>query len=452
MVDIDKLVKDDGSEQSREIFWNQDLYNLEIERIFGRCWLFLTHESLIPKHGDFVSARMAEEEIIVCRQKDDSVRAFVNSCTHRGNQVCHAESGNTRAFVCNYHGWAYGTDGALVDIPLEQRCHAQVDKKECGLPQVRVESYRGFLYGCFDADAPSLEEYLDEFGWFLDTWMIGAGNGAELLGPPSKSILDCNWKVPAENFVGDAYHVGWTHAAALEVMGGELAELAGNRADMPFDDLGKQFTTRHGHGFGVIHNAATSIHTDRAAYDQFMADQLPKVTKNLGQERANLFNGHWNCTLFPNNSFLYGTNTFKVWHPRGPHQIEVWTWTLVHKDMDPELRKKIQKGAAFSFGTAGTLEADDGENMMTCTYSNRGALTRRGTLQSTMGMNHEGPHPDYPGIVGASFIGETSYRGFYRFYKEILKAEKWDAVRAKDDSWDSTFENRDFWVNNLNTA
>lgn len=48
MVDIDKLVKDDGSEQSREIFWNQDLYNLEIERIFGRCWLFLTHESLIP--------------------------------------------------------------------------------------------------------------------------------------------------------------------------------------------------------------------------------------------------------------------------------------------------------------------------------------------------------------------------------------------------------------------
>lgn len=140
-----------------------------------------------------------------------------------------------------------------------------MDKKECGLPQVRVESYRGFLYGCFDADAPSLEEYLGEFGWFLDTWMIGAGNGAELLGPPSKSILDCNWKVPAENFVGDAYHVGWTHAAALEVMGGELAELAGNRADMPFDDLGKQFTTRHGHGFGVIHNAATSIHTDRAA-------------------------------------------------------------------------------------------------------------------------------------------------------------------------------------------
>ena len=104
MVDIDKLVKDDGSEQSREIFWNQDLYNLEIERIFGRCWLFLTHESLIPKHGDFVSARMAEEESIVCRQKDDSVRAFVNSCTHRGNQDCHAEGGNTRALVCNYHG------------------------------------------------------------------------------------------------------------------------------------------------------------------------------------------------------------------------------------------------------------------------------------------------------------------------------------------------------------
>ncbi|MFD2429454.1 hypothetical protein ACFSUK_17715 [Sphingobium scionense] len=60
----------------------------------------------------------------------------------------------------------------------------------------------------------------------------------------------------AENFIGDGYHVGWTHAAALSQIGGELAGLAGNRADIPFDDLGLQFTTRHGHGFGVIDNAA----------------------------------------------------------------------------------------------------------------------------------------------------------------------------------------------------
>ena len=157
--------------------------------------MFLTHECLIPTYGDYVMARMAEDNVIVCRQKDGSIRAFINSCTHRGNQVCHAESGNARAFVCNYHGWVYGTDGALVEVPLEERCHVQVDKSARGLPSIRVESYRGFVYGCFDEAAPLLAESLGDFGWYLDTWMVGDGGGVELLGPPAKSTLDCNWKV-----------------------------------------------------------------------------------------------------------------------------------------------------------------------------------------------------------------------------------------------------------------
>lgn len=446
MVNIDELISPDCSSQAKRIFWDEELYQLELERVFGRCWLFLTHESLIPKEGDFVAARMAEDKLIVCRQKDGSIRAFINSCTHRGNQVCHADSGNARAFVCNYHGWVFGADGSLAQVPLEERCHVGVDKANSGLPQVRVESYRGFVYGCFDQEAPSLKDYLGEFAWYLDTWMVGSGNGVELLGPPSKSILECNWKVTAENFVGDAYHVGWTHAAALQVLGGELAGLAGNRADMPYDDLGLQFTTRHGHGFGYIDHAGSSVHIKREGFDQFLAEHKPRVADNLGAARARLFDGHWNSTLFPNNSFLYGTNTFKVWHPLGPHQIEVWTWTIVHKDMDPAVKKQVQIGATFSFGTAGLLEADDGENMMTCTHSNRGRFTRQGSMRSSMGLNNEGPHPDYPGIVGSSFIGETSYRGFYRFYRELLLASDWQAVHANDGDWDAMWTNREFWT------
>ena len=452
MINIDELISPQCDVQSKRIFWDQDLYEQEMEQIFGRCWLFLTHESLLPKHGDFVTAKMAEDKVIVCRQKDGGFKAFINSCTHRGNQVCHADSGNSRSFVCNYHGWVFGTDGSLVQVPLEERCHVGVDKSKNGLRQVRVESYRGFVYGCFDDQAPSLKEYLGDYAWYLDTWMVGSGNGVELLGPPSKSILDCNWKVPAENFVGDAYHVGWTHAAALQVLGGELAGLAGNRADMPYDDLGMQFTTRHGHGFGYIDKAGSAVHANRAAYDQFLVEQKPAVEKNLGAERARLFDGHWNCTLFPNNSFLYGTNTFKVWHPLGPHKIEVWTWTIVHKDMDPAVKRQVQIDATFSFGTAGILESDDGENMMTCTHSNRGRRTRQGEMRSSMGLNNEGPHPTYPGIVGSSFIGETSYRGFYRFYREILKAKAWSEIRENDADWDAMWTNREFWEKRLSAA
>ena len=448
-----RLVDTIESSQSREIFWDKDVYDLELERIFGRTWLFLGHESLLPKPGGFITTYMAEDKVILSHQPDGSFRAFINSCTHRGNQICHADSGNAKAFVCNYHGWVYGQDGSLVDVPLESRCyHDQLDKSRLAAKPVRVETYKGFIFGCCDSEAPCLEGYLGEFRWYLDTIWEGAGGGLELQGPPMKSLLACNWKVPTENFVGDAYHVGWTHAAALAGIGGELAGLAGNRADMPFEDFGLQFTTRHGHGFGVINNAAAAIHVKREGWAKYLAETRAEVGRKFGPERENLYVGHWNCSIFPNCSFLYGTNTFKVWHPRGPHEIEVWTYTMVPRDADPETKRSIQREASRSFGTAGTLESDDGENMSSATHVNRGNITRDGRMDSSMGAGFEGPHPVYPGIVGSSFIGETSYRGFYRFWKEMLDAPDWTAVKANDDTWDLVFPNREYWTDRLAAA
>lgn len=453
MIRASELVDVVGATQSRLVFWDEAVYRQELERIFARSWLFLAHDSLLPKPGDFITTYMAEDAVIVSRQKDGTVRAFLNSCTHRGNQVCHADSGNAKAFVCGYHGWAFGQDGSLADVPLEGRCyHNAIDKSKLGLRQVRVESFRGFIFGCLDPQAPSLEEYLGDFTWYLDTFMVGAGGGAELMGPPLKSILSCNWKVPTENFIGDAYHVGWTHSAALQVIGGELAGMAGNRADMPFDDMGLQFTVRHGHGFGLIDNAATAVHSQRSGYMKFLEDTRAEVRKRFGPERERLYVGHWNTSIFPNCSFLYGTNTFKTWHPRGPHEIEVWTYTLVPAAADLAVKQEIQREAIRTFGTAGTLESDDGENMTTCTHSNRGWATRQGRINSSMGLNYEGPHPVYPGIVGSSFIGETSYRGFYRFWAEMMDAPSWDAIRANDRDWDRIWTNRSFWNERLRAA
>ncbi|MEO1889063.1 MAG: aromatic ring-hydroxylating dioxygenase subunit alpha, partial [Cycloclasticus sp.] len=351
MIDAKELVDTKNSTQAKKIFGDQEVYEQELERIFGRCWLFLAHECMLERTGDFITTTMAEDPVIVTRHKDGSLQAFINSCTHRGNRVCTVDSGNSKSFVCNYHGWVYGGDGSLVDVPLEDTCyHGDIDKSKLGLPKIRVESYRGFVFGCFDDDAPSLEEYLGDWGWYLDTFMVGAGEGMELVGPPMKSTLKCNWKVPAENFVGDAYHVGWTHAAALEVLGGELGMLAGNSAEIPYDQLGIQITTRHGHGCGIIRQAAASIHVKREAFDKFNQETIPKVAEKLGEARAGLFDGHWNCTTFPNCSFLYGTNIFKIWHPRGPNEIEVWSYVLVHKDMDDATKKEVVKQAVRSFG------------------------------------------------------------------------------------------------------
>ena len=110
------LLAPDASWQDRRIYWDEDIYQQELERVFARSWLFLTHENLIPNPGDFITTFMGEDRVIVVRGRDGVIRAFLNSCNHRGNIVCRADSGNARSFVCHYHGWAYGLDGTLAGL------------------------------------------------------------------------------------------------------------------------------------------------------------------------------------------------------------------------------------------------------------------------------------------------------------------------------------------------
>src|SRR5262245_22925247 len=95
------------------IFIDEDIYRLELEKIFGRTWLFLAHDSMIAKPGDFISTYMGGDPVVIVRQRDGSVRAFLNACRHRGMKVCRAEDGNAKAFMCPYHGWTYDPGGAL---------------------------------------------------------------------------------------------------------------------------------------------------------------------------------------------------------------------------------------------------------------------------------------------------------------------------------------------------
>nr|AGN90996.1 dioxygenase alpha subunit DbtAc [Paraburkholderia fungorum] len=438
-VDVESLVDVRNGTQKKRIFWDQQIYELEIERIFGRCWQFLTHDSLIPNPNDFATGYMAEDEVLVIRQEDGSVKAFLNYCSHRGARLCAAEVGNARGFTCTYHGWSYGMDGALKAVPFEKELYSGcLNKEKLGLREIRVENYKGFYYGNFDPDAPSLSDYLGEMKFYLDVWMDLNG-GAELLGPVSRSLLNCNWKTPAENFAGDAYHVGWTHAASLKVLGGELSALAGNQV-LPPDGTGIQITTRFGHGLGVLWNAGAAIHPPASEegklYRKWFDDMRPKMIQKLGESRGRLYGSHFNGTVFPNNSYLWGTNTFKVWVPRGPHQIEVFTWAIAEKDMPDDVKKGVQANMIRTFGSAGMLEADDSDNMETMTQNNRGRMVRDGVMNSQMGLGTDTLDPNFPGVIGQSAVGETSYRGFYRAYKDFLAAENWNTLLGKNpDDW-----------------
>jgi nitrite reductase/ring-hydroxylating ferredoxin subunit len=109
----DGLVDLAAGQISREIFVNEEIYQEEQERVFTRAWLFVGHESQIPKPGDYFVSGMGEESVILCRDREEQVHVFLNSCRHRGMKVCRYDEGNTPVFTCPYHGWSYANEQGL---------------------------------------------------------------------------------------------------------------------------------------------------------------------------------------------------------------------------------------------------------------------------------------------------------------------------------------------------
>jgi phenylpropionate dioxygenase-like ring-hydroxylating dioxygenase large terminal subunit len=201
----------------RSIYTDATIFEREMTHVFGAVWVYLAHESQVPKVDDFVTARLGLRPLIVTRDMTGRLRALYNRCTHRGARVCRQERGNARTFQCAYHGWTYFNTGKLRGVPWPEGYACDFKDAQFNLAQVpRVESYRGFIFGTLNQDAPPLAEYLGGVRKPIDEWIDRHPGGKVFVTEANRLKYKGNWKLAYDN-AADGYHVVFSHRSLLEM-------------------------------------------------------------------------------------------------------------------------------------------------------------------------------------------------------------------------------------------
>ncbi len=423
-------VAPDGSWIKPEIFSDPALYQLEKQRVFGRSWLLLGHESQLPRPGSFLRTFMGEESVLVTRDRGGRLRAHLNTCRHRGYQVCQEDRGTAHRFQCRYHGWTYDSDGSLAAVPGEASIYYnEIDKQKWGLaPVARVDIYKGLIFGNFDPDAPSLEAFLGDMAWYLDVILDRRAGGTELLGPQRWRIAS-NWKVVAENHCGDEYHIGFAHGSVFP------PDLGANRATpVPY---AREIRPALGHGLGanilpdemspdecLAHNALGEAPPHVRSYLLGINDE---IVERLGSQRARI--GLIHGAVWPNFGMVPIFNTLRIIQPRGVGEVEMWSYCLVDRDAPPDVKAWFSARSARTFGPGGSFEQDDAGNWTAVTSSSNGAEARKQRLNIQMGVGHEERSDRLPGELGMT-ASEINQRGFYLRWMREMFGEGCTGARA----------------------
>jgi len=335
------------------IYNDHAVFELEAERVFGRSWVFVGHESEIPAPGDYVIRRVLKDSFIVVRDETGQIRAHFNMCLHRGMQVCRAEMGNASHFRCPYHGWSYRNDGRLAGLPFHQDAYGGEAgfrrKDQRLLPAPGLDTYNGLIFICLDPDAEPLPDFLGDFRFYLDYYTRQSGAGIELRGP-QRWRIKANWKIGAENFAGDMYHTPQTHASVVEI--GLFRE---PKAEKRKDGA----TYWAGSGGGTTYKLPPGTLEERLRYVGYPDQMIERMKQSWSADQQRVIGEDGfmvsAASLYPNLSFVHnwprvGVSedvlpfiSIRQWQPVSENETEVLSWFAVDAGAPAEFKKLSYK-------------------------------------------------------------------------------------------------------------
>lgn len=449
---LSELINHDTREVAMRALADPELYRLEMKKIFARTWVFLGHETEIPRSGDFVVRDLGSDSVLVTRDKAGDIHVSLNVCPHRGMKISTLDGGNTQVHLCIYHGWAFKPNGDFIGAPVDKECmHGKMTpKSELGLKKARVALYGGLIFATWNLDGPSFEEFLGDAKWYFDTLWCRTTKGMEVLGPPQRFTIRANWKTACEQSASDGFHTMTLHRWLGEI--GPYAkkpDAEGKGADLSAEMSGCEVWTDHGHTMRCIElDRKIRRITGRDPSELSAAEKLallppPGITPEMVPELLARFSPEqlqlmsWRPpqvgNFFPNGlfEFIYlpqpdgtvvGAMALHAYIPKGPDKLEFVNWILAEKDTPPELKARMLRQSVQLLGTSGMVEQDDSDTWPHQTIVAKGAMSEDITMKYQACYEKTPENWPGPGHVGEGFTKDDTQWQWWQYWYELMTA------------------------------
>ena len=422
---IERLVEPDRVH--RDVYTEPEVFELEMERLWSRTWIYVGHASQVPNAGDFITLDIAAKPVIMVRHTDGSIRVLMNRCAHKGTKVVSDFSGNTgKTFRCPYHAWTYRTDGSLINIPLKDG-YAGTRLEPQGLPVVKnVETYRGFVFARLANEGIGFRDYFGDSLSSIDFLADRSPEGElEITGGCLRYLHNCNWKMFVEN-LNDTMHPMIAHAGSA----GIAKKLWQDKpANLPkpmaieqfvpfvsdykfFDDMGVRVYP-HGHSFSGVN---FSIHSAYSTIPEYEA----AMKRAYGEERAQKILGtvRHNTVYYPSLTIKGAIQSIRVARPLAADKTVLESYTFRLKGAPEALLQRTVTYNRLINSPMSVVGHDD----LHCYRAIQEGLAAQGNDWVNLQRNFDAKEIDAPELT-ANGTSDISMRNQFRAWREFMAAE-----------------------------
>jgi phenylpropionate dioxygenase-like ring-hydroxylating dioxygenase large terminal subunit len=335
----------------RKVYTDPEIFDLEMERIWARTWIYIGHESQVPEKGNYLTLNYGKVPVVMVRDNDGKVHVLHNRCGHKGAKLVDKPCGKIPAFRCCYHGWRFRLDGKLLGVPHLQGYEGtdfDKDDPQYSMQPLRSESLRGFVFATMSDDVPDLRTWMGGAADVMDNLCDRAPEGeVEAAGGVLRYEHECNWKMFIEN-LNDTMHPMIVHRSVVESALDYIKTLpeGSPRRDEaeiipPFGASYETFEETGITGFRYGHHydgGRTSIHADYTLDPEYEAAML----KAYGRERMHeilSFNTH-NTLYYPSLTIKSAVQNIRVVRPIAHNRTIIETWSFRLKGAPDSMLKR----------------------------------------------------------------------------------------------------------------